>query len=83
MSCGHGLKMRGVECKSADGNLSAKCDPLSKPPSVLQCTTGIVCDGASTGGGTIIVGKSGSPLKVSNELRVPESRPYFCFVHRF
>ncbi|XP_046805038.1 protein madd-4 isoform X2 [Lucilia cuprina] len=59
VSCGQGIQMRGVECKSPDGRLSAKCDPLTKPSSVQQCTTGISCDGGSMSGGTIIVGSSG------------------------
>ncbi|XP_041632766.1 protein madd-4 isoform X1 [Drosophila kikkawai] len=64
VSCGQGIQMRGVECKSTDGSLSAKCDPLTKPGSMQQCSTGIPCggDGASQnkGGGTIIVGSSRS-----------------------
>lgn len=47
--------MRGVECKSADGRHSAKCDPLTKPTSVQQCSAGVSCDG----GGKIILGSSG------------------------
>ncbi|XP_075149272.1 ADAMTS-like no long nerve cord [Haematobia irritans] len=70
-SCGQGIQMRNVECKSADGGLSSKCDPLTKPSSVQQCTTGIACDpaSASVGGGTIIVGSSGprDPLNVDEE----------------
>ncbi|KAH8298083.1 hypothetical protein KR018_006251 [Drosophila ironensis] len=72
VSCGQGIQMRGVECKSTDGSLSAKCDPLTKPGSMQQCSTGIHCGGgggeagASAGGsqnkagGTIIVGSSRS-----------------------
>ncbi|KAH8356938.1 hypothetical protein KR200_005501, partial [Drosophila serrata] len=64
VSCGQGIQMRGVECKSTDGSLSAKCDPLTKPGSMQQCSTGIPCggEGASQnkGGGTIIVGSSRS-----------------------
>uniref|UniRef100_A0A1A9V4U8 Ig-like domain-containing protein n=1 Tax=Glossina austeni TaxID=7395 RepID=A0A1A9V4U8_GLOAU len=60
VSCGQGIQMRGAECKSPDGSLSAKCDPLTKPSSVQQCSNGISCDGTSMkGGGTIIVGSSG------------------------
>nr|XP_013103894.1 unnamed protein product [Stomoxys calcitrans] len=70
-SCGQGIQMRNVECKSADGGLSAKCDPLTKPSSVQQCTTGIECgpSAASVGGGTIIVGSSGprDPMDVDEE----------------
>ncbi|XP_058981163.1 protein madd-4 isoform X1 [Musca domestica] len=70
-SCGQGIQMRNVECKSADGGLSAKCDPLTKPSSVQQCTTGISCESApgNVGGGTIIVGSSGprDPLNVDEE----------------
>ncbi|ALC40371.1 CG31619 [Drosophila busckii] len=66
VSCGQGIQMRGVECKSTDGSLSAKCDPLTKPGSMQQCSTGIHCDGGggggssshNKGGGTIIVGSS-------------------------
>ncbi|KAH8402532.1 hypothetical protein KR222_008241, partial [Zaprionus bogoriensis] len=63
VSCGQGIQMRGVECKSTDGSLSAKCDPLTKPGSMQQCSTGIHCDGSGGqgkggGGGTIIVGSS-------------------------
>ncbi|XP_023158560.1 ADAMTS-like protein 1 isoform X2 [Ceratitis capitata] len=54
-TCGQGLQMRGVECKSADGRHSAKCDPLTKPTSVQQCSAGVSCDG----GGKIILGSSG------------------------
>lgn len=70
--------MRGVECKSTDGSLSAKCDPLTKPGSMQQCSTGIHCDGAGAaggqggggkggggGGGTIIVGSSRAMNEVS------------------
>ncbi|XP_064554232.1 protein madd-4 isoform X4 [Drosophila montana] len=61
VSCGQGIQMRGVECKSTDGSLSAKCDPLTKPGSMQQCSTGIHCDGGpNKGGGTIIVGSSRS-----------------------
>ncbi|XP_022234870.2 protein madd-4 isoform X3 [Drosophila obscura] len=69
VSCGQGIQMRGVECKSTDGSLSAKCDPLTKPASMQQCSTGIHCDGGggngggggqNKGGGTIIVGSSRS-----------------------
>lgn len=60
--------MRGVECKSPDGRLSAKCDPLTKPSSVQQCTTGISCDGGSMSGGTIIVGSSGP--RVSSNINI-------------
>ncbi|KAH8329025.1 hypothetical protein KR074_001877, partial [Drosophila pseudoananassae] len=64
VSCGQGIQMRGVECKSTDGSLSAKCDPLTKPGSVQQCSTGIHCGGGggsqSKAGGTIIVGSSRS-----------------------
>ncbi|XP_016964049.1 protein madd-4 isoform X2 [Drosophila biarmipes] len=72
VSCGQGIQMRGVECKSTDGSLSAKCDPLTKPGSMQQCSTGIHCGaggggggggGSSSkggGGGTIIVGSSRS-----------------------
>lgn len=56
--------MRGVECKSADGRHSAKCDPHTKPISVQQCSTGVSCDG---GGGTIILGSSGPLASVSSE----------------
>ncbi|XP_002067202.3 protein madd-4 isoform X1 [Drosophila willistoni] len=64
VSCGQGIQMRGVECKSTDGSLSAKCDPLTKPASMQQCSTGIHCDGgggkSKNGGGTIILGSSRS-----------------------
>ncbi|XP_044315362.1 protein madd-4 isoform X2 [Drosophila rhopaloa] len=68
VSCGQGIQMRGVECKSTDGSLSAKCDPLTKPGSMQQCSIGIHCGGgggggggsANKGGGTIIVGSSRS-----------------------
>ncbi|XP_052837800.1 protein madd-4 isoform X2 [Drosophila gunungcola] len=64
VSCGQGIQMRGVECKSTDGSLSAKCDPLTKPGSMQQCSTGIHCGGgggsANKGVGTIIVGSSRS-----------------------
>ncbi|XP_075149277.1 ADAMTS-like protein 1 isoform X2 [Haematobia irritans] len=46
-SCGQGIQMRNVECNSADGGLSAKCDPLTKPASVQSCTTGIICESSS------------------------------------
>lgn len=79
VSCGQGIQMRGVECKSTDGSLSAKCDPLTKPGSMQQCSTGIHCDGAAAGGqaggkggggnggggGTIIVGSSRAMNEVS------------------
>lgn len=76
VSCGQGIQMRGVECKSTDGSLSAKCDPLTKPGSMQQCSTGIHCDGAAGGGGqgkggggggggTIIVGSSRAMNEVS------------------
>lgn len=39
--------MRNVECNSADGGLSNKCDPLTKPASVQRCTTGLLCDSSS------------------------------------
>ncbi|XP_049312465.1 protein madd-4 isoform X4 [Bactrocera dorsalis] len=68
VTCGQGLQMRGVECKSADGRHSAKCDPLTKPASVQQCSTGISCD---NGGGTIILGSSG-PLASSDDADVDE-----------
>ncbi|XP_026839435.1 protein madd-4 isoform X3 [Drosophila erecta] len=59
VSCGQGIQMRGVECKSTDGSLSAKCDPLTKPGSMQQCSTGIHCGGSENQvGGTIIVGSS-------------------------
>ncbi|XP_055908758.1 protein madd-4-like isoform X2 [Eupeodes corollae] len=45
VTCGHGIQMRGVECKSTDGSLSAKCDPQTKPPGAQQCTTGLSCNG--------------------------------------
>ncbi|KRJ98785.1 protein madd-4 isoform X4 [Drosophila yakuba] len=61
VSCGQGIQMRGVECKSTDGSLSAKCDPLTKPGSMQQCSTGIYCGGSvNKVGGTIIVGSSRS-----------------------
>ncbi|EDW49715.1 GM16142 [Drosophila sechellia] len=61
VSCGQGIQMRGVECKSTDGSLSAKCDPLTKPGSMQQCSTGIHCDGSvNKVGGTIILGSSRS-----------------------
>ncbi|XP_054082608.1 ADAMTS-like protein 1 isoform X4 [Zeugodacus cucurbitae] len=63
VTCGQGLQMRGVECKSNDGRHSAKCDPLTKPISVQQCSTGVSCDGS---GGTIILGSSG-PLASSDD----------------
>lgn len=84
VSCGQGIQMRGVECKSTDGSLSAKCDPLTKPGSMQQCSTGIHCDGGgggggggqNKGGGTIIVGSSRS-LNEVGELRVlSECRAY-------
>lgn len=64
--------MRNVECKSADGGLSAKCDPLTKPSSVQQCTTGIACDPSSSGvgGGTIIVGSSGPRVSLNVNIRL-------------
>nr|XP_013105618.1 unnamed protein product [Stomoxys calcitrans] len=46
-SCGQGIQMRNVECNSADGGLSTKCDPLTKPASVQSCTTGIMCETSS------------------------------------
>ncbi|XP_060665273.1 LOW QUALITY PROTEIN: protein madd-4 [Drosophila nasuta] len=71
VSCGQGIQMRGVECKSTDGSLSAKCDPLTKPGGMQQCSIGIRCargssgndngaGGLNNGGGTIIVGSSRS-----------------------
>ncbi|KAH8375094.1 hypothetical protein KR093_008247, partial [Drosophila rubida] len=71
VSCGQGIQMRGVECKSTDGSLSAKCDPLTKPGGMQQCSIGISCGGGNDGngneaggenkgGGTIIVGSSRS-----------------------
>ncbi|XP_037958432.1 protein madd-4 isoform X2 [Teleopsis dalmanni] len=66
VSCGHGIQMRGVECKSVDGSLSAKCDPNTKPAGVQQCATGISCEGGSVTGGQIIIGSS-NPISTNNE----------------
>ncbi|XP_067620933.1 protein madd-4-like isoform X2 [Eurosta solidaginis] len=55
VTCGQGIQMRGVECKSPDGRHSAKCDPQTKPNSMQQCATGVSC----SVGGTIILGSSG------------------------
>ncbi|XP_058981194.1 ADAMTS-like protein 1 isoform X2 [Musca domestica] len=46
-SCGEGIQIRNVECSAADGGLSDKCDPLTKPASVQSCTTGLRCESDS------------------------------------
>ncbi|KAH8286812.1 hypothetical protein KR044_003966, partial [Drosophila immigrans] len=84
VSCGQGIQMRSVECKSTDGSLSAKCDPLTKPGGMQQCSIGIRCDGGSSGnglggqnkdGGTIIVGSSGS-MKENSDRNMESSELY-------
>ncbi|XP_030381112.1 protein madd-4 [Scaptodrosophila lebanonensis] len=78
VSCGQGIQMRGVECKSTDGSLSAKCDPLTKPASMQQCPTATHCDGGGSnggqnkGGGTIILGSS-RPLNERSERHMDSS----------
>lgn len=51
VSCGKGIRVRNVECVlGKDGELSAHCDPHTKPVAMQSCSTGIPCNEYDVGG---------------------------------
>lgn len=43
VSCGSGIRVRGVECVNLDGAIDQNCDESKMPERMEACSTGIAC----------------------------------------